>query len=121
MAPNRRYLKGFVVAVEDSRDFGDSEKDYLIRRLIIEAEDAERDCGDGWDMIAVVEVEVCDTAGESGIDAGYLEAGPEVYRTPFPENTKLRKDLIRLWKEHPKFFQTDTWGRLTNRHQPSPA
>ena len=115
MTPNRRYLDGLTVSVEDSRDFGDPENDYLIRRFFICTQEARQDDGaSSWEMIMAIEIEVCDI-DKDGVDQGHLESYFEVYRVPFPQDSKLRKNIIRLCLKHPKFFLTDTFGRPTQR------
>lgn len=96
-----RYLsEGLVIASMDSRvDFGNSNKDYLIKRLVVFADCIEET--KEFELVCSIEVEVVsiDDGGN-----GHIEPPVPVYRIPFPYETTFRKALLRLFAEHPKFF-----------------
>ncbi len=101
-----RYIDGLVLSEyrsyeESSGDtsHGD-ENDFVIKRLYVAAEQNE---AKEWELVAYIEVETVEIQGD-GEDTGDLYPSVEVYRLPFPFDLKLRKQIIRLIAEHPKFF-----------------
>lgn len=99
--PNRRYIEGLSLAQMDSRDeWGDSDRDYLIKTLFVKAEESE--VPGIWLLVAFVEVEIFgnedDCEGED-----FTEPGKEVYRLPFPFDLQTCKAVLRLLREQPSF------------------
>jgi hypothetical protein len=95
-----RYLAGFVLAEMDSReDFGDSENDYLIKRLFVQVEVDEQDITESPELVAFIEVETSEN-GVNEIVMGVVD----IYRMPFPHDLNVRKHILRMMKSHPKFF-----------------
>lgn len=87
------YVRGFAIAQMDSRtEWEDSEDDYILKQLLVQAE--QNDIED-WELVACVQVETV-----SG-----LEAPVEVYRMPFPSDSRVRIALLREMRDHPKFFE----------------
>lgn len=99
-----RYLEGLVISQWDSREIGNSNEDYVIKRLVVSATKAGRVdlAHDDMELVANVEVEVF--AIEDGKDEGYFDTPAEVYRMPFPYDVYLRKQILRLMGNQPKMF-----------------
>jgi len=98
----KKYLRGFCIAVMKSVEgFLDSKEDCVRKRLFVKAE--ENDVGD-FELVAYIEVEVIGITKE-GTDEGFIHGYEvEVYRIPFPSDRTVRRTIIRMIREHPKFF-----------------
>lgn len=103
-----RYLEGLILSEyrsyeESSEDTTHgNENDFVIKRLYVIAKQNDID---EWELIAFIEVETIEIQ-ENGEDTGDFHPGVEIYKLPFPFNLKLRKQILRLITEHPKFFIT---------------
>lgn len=111
-----RYLQGLVIAEWSSRGTrGSTPNDYIIKRLVITAEGADKvSTEDDVELVASVEVEVISLedglTGDGSMisvdepDDGFIEMSVEVYRLPFPFDSKLRKQVLRLMRNQPKMW-----------------
>jgi hypothetical protein len=113
-----RYLgNGLVIAEWSSRGARYSTpNDYVIKRLIVVAVEAGKVSSkeDDVELVASIEVDVislenglngdASMEADADIDDGYLECPVEVYRIPFPYDTNLRKQIIRLIRSQPKMW-----------------
>jgi hypothetical protein len=97
-----RYRTGLVIVkVQDEQDESVelSERWYVTRQLLVRAEHGG---GSEVDLVAYVDLDV--VAIERGTDIGYSKPPMEIYRLPFPRDPTLRRQILRLLRQHPKFF-----------------
>lgn len=98
-----RYEEGFIVGQMDTRkEWGDTDSDYLIKRLIISASPA-CESGEKRDLVLHCEVEVCGIGDKE--DEFYIEIPIEVFRIPFPSDFQVRKQVIRQWASDSRSFR----------------
>ncbi len=99
-AVKRWYEHGVVLSVMDSREeWKNSSNDCVIKRLVAFL---VQNVAKEYELVLVVEVEVISVV--DGEDDGFFEPGREVYRIPFPSDSKTRKRFLRSCTSSPKFF-----------------
>lgn len=89
-----RYRKGFILKEFKSVELcGDDEKDCLIKRFFVQAQE-EDPIARCWVLVIFSEVEVV-AINKQGVDDGFMEFGREIYKFPFIEDARSRKQILR--------------------------